>query len=207
MEENKLLDENGNEVILTEDDFKFVQKDKKIKDKSFDTKPTTFFKDAMSRFVKSKSAVVAAIIIGILMLLSIIVPVATPYKYNGSFSYQRLLSPRLFDNGNWWAGKYYYKDINYNLNTRSYTDADGKELYKTEYMSNQTFSYGKTNALSKMAVGGVFVSVSSTKSTSKLSGIYNKNTFNINENDNLVLNLDMTDAEQIGEENNAIIEE
>lgn len=207
MEENKLLDANENEVILTEDDFKFVQKDKKIKDKSFDTKPTTFFKDAMSRFAKSKSAVVAAIIIGILMLLSIIVPVATPYKYNGSFSYQRLLSPRLFDNGNWWAGKYYYKDINYNLNTRSYTDADGKESYKTEYMSNQTFSYGKTNALSKMAVGGVFVSVSSTKSTSKLSGIYNKNTFNINENDNLVLNLEMTDAEQIGEANNAILAE
>jgi hypothetical protein len=66
---NKLLDANGNEVILTEDDFKFVQSEKKIKEKSFDTKPTTFFKDALTRFVKSKSSVVAAFIIGILILL------------------------------------------------------------------------------------------------------------------------------------------
>jgi hypothetical protein len=39
------------------DDFVFVNKDNVIKDKKLETKPTTFFKDAMRRFVKNKSSV------------------------------------------------------------------------------------------------------------------------------------------------------
>lgn len=206
---NKLLDANGNEVILTEGDFKFVKTEKKIKDKSFDTKPTTFFKDALTRFVKSKSSVVAAIIIGILVLLSIIVPIATPYKYNGSFSYQALLSPKLFDNGNFWAGKYKYKDITYNLNTGSYTAGEGASAitYESDYMSDVQFSYSKVNIKSDAAVGGIFVATSSTKSSTRKSGIYNKIPFTISKSDNLVLHLDLVEDDEIAKSIDTVLAE
>lgn len=57
-------------------DFEFAQKDDKIFDKKFDTKPTTFFKDAMKRFVKNKSSVVASAILLVLITMAIIVPLA-----------------------------------------------------------------------------------------------------------------------------------
>ena len=48
--ENKNYDALGNEINLTKDDFTLVQLDAKIHDKKFDTKPTTFLKDAFRRF-------------------------------------------------------------------------------------------------------------------------------------------------------------
>lgn len=55
-------------------DFEYVQMDSKIHDVKFEDKPTTFLKDAIKRFAKNKSSVVAATILGILILTSIIVP-------------------------------------------------------------------------------------------------------------------------------------
>lgn len=53
------LDENNVEkvIVFKDDDFDFAQKDKNIHDVELKTKPTTFFKDAMRRFVKNKSSV------------------------------------------------------------------------------------------------------------------------------------------------------
>ena len=42
----------NNKRSLTPTDFEFVQRDDKIHDKAFDTKPTTFLKDAVKRFCK-----------------------------------------------------------------------------------------------------------------------------------------------------------
>ena len=44
--------------------FEFAQKDAVIHDKKLATKPRGYFADAMLRFKKNKSSVVAAIIIG-----------------------------------------------------------------------------------------------------------------------------------------------
>ena len=70
--------ETGEEIDIKQEDFKFVQQDSKIHDVKFGTKATTFFRDSMRRFVKSKSALVGAIIVGLLAVLSIIVPELTP---------------------------------------------------------------------------------------------------------------------------------
>ena len=53
------LDNDGNQkkIVLNEDDFTFVQKDKEIKDVKLESKPTTFFKDAMIRFRKNKKRI------------------------------------------------------------------------------------------------------------------------------------------------------
>ncbi len=99
---------------ISKDDFKLVQVDAKIHDQKFETKPTTFLKDCIKRFRKNKSSVVATFILGILVLMSLIVP--TIYKI-GDKNFQDIhdtslvhpelyyLEPKLFDAGTgFWDG-------------------------------------------------------------------------------------------------------
>lgn len=101
------LPEECRDPEITQDDFVLTNVDKDVKEQKFQTKPTTFFKDSMKRFAKNKSSVVAAFILGFLILLSIIVPLVSPYDViNGlgdtAFSN---LEPKLFENANgFWDG-------------------------------------------------------------------------------------------------------
>ena len=77
----ELLDEssnNANEVVddepITKDDFVLTQVDSTVHEQKFQTKPTTFLKDSLKRFSKNKSSVVAAYILGALLILSFAVP-------------------------------------------------------------------------------------------------------------------------------------
>lgn len=76
------------------DKFTFIQRDSQIKDLKFDTKPIGYLKDAWNRFKKNKSSVIAAIIIIILFIFSIIVPIFSNYDYKFRDSYYNLLLPR-----------------------------------------------------------------------------------------------------------------
>ncbi|MCF7926954.1 MAG: ABC transporter permease [Candidatus Izimaplasma sp.] len=58
----------------SKEEFKFVNKEDKIFDKKFETKPVGYFKDAMIRFSKNKTNVVASAILFTLIFLSILVP-------------------------------------------------------------------------------------------------------------------------------------
>ena len=94
---------------ISKDDFKFVQADKKIHDQKFETKPTTFLKDCVRRFAKNKSSVVAAFILGFLLVLSIVIPVAcktsVAHETEGSHSDIKYLEPKLFPAGTgFWDG-------------------------------------------------------------------------------------------------------
>ena len=59
--------------------FEFAHRGENIHDKKLATKPRGYFADAMLRFKKNKSSVVAAIIIGVLVLFAIIAPIVSPY--------------------------------------------------------------------------------------------------------------------------------
>jgi len=101
---------------IKEDDFKLVQSDKTIHDQKFETKPTTFLKDCFRRFVKNKSSVVAAFILGILILMSIFVPIIfkTSDVHDTDKSHPELyyLEPKLFKAGTgFWDGTKKMKDI------------------------------------------------------------------------------------------------
>ncbi len=64
-------------------------------DSKFSTKPVTYFQDAFRRFCKNKGAAVAAVIILILVLFSIIAPFFTPFTpeyYDMTYSY---VTPKL----------------------------------------------------------------------------------------------------------------
>ena len=78
-------------------DFEFAQQDASIHDQKFSTKPTTYFKDAMKRFVKNRSSVVAGCILFVLIAMAIIVPVANKNDITTPSATQSYLPPKWFD--------------------------------------------------------------------------------------------------------------
>ncbi len=59
--------------------FRFVQENEKLHDKRLETKARSYFQDAMLRFSKNKSSVVAAWILLFLIVFAIVAPVISPY--------------------------------------------------------------------------------------------------------------------------------
>ena len=75
--------------------FKFVQKDERIYDKKFETKPIGYFKDAMLRFAKNRVNVTASIILLTIFSLSIFVPIFTSKNFTNQIVELSLLPPRI----------------------------------------------------------------------------------------------------------------
>lgn len=65
---------------IPQEKFQFVQMDANLHDKKLETKSRGYFADAMLRFKKNKSSVVAAWIIIFLLLFSVVSPIISPYK-------------------------------------------------------------------------------------------------------------------------------
>ena len=65
---------------IPQEKFAFVQMDARLHDKKIETKFRSFFADAMLRFSKNKSSVVAAWILLFLVLFSVVSPLVSPYK-------------------------------------------------------------------------------------------------------------------------------
>ena len=66
--------------------FAFVGLDAKIHDQKFETKQVSFFRDALHRFCKNKSSVVAAIIILSLVLYAVFIPVFCSTAYSDALT-------------------------------------------------------------------------------------------------------------------------
>ena len=140
------------------DDFELTQANKKIYDAKFDTKATTFAVDALRRFAKNKSSVVAAFLIGTLLLLAIFVPVFTPYDISTVHPKERLLVPKLFEpvEGKWstfWNGTTMFTGVPYDPAT---------DLPVGDYNPNAIVSLEVTdkiylNKADTNAEGGVFI--------------------------------------------------
>lgn len=132
-----------NDPSIKQEDFKLIQVDEKIHDQKFETKPTTFFKDCLRRFVKNKSSVVATFILGILVLMSIIVPAAFSGsdihkidKDHNSNLFIEYLEPKLFKAGTgFWDGTKKMSDIPVDT-TDPNRDNWGPAGYKMNAVSN-----------------------------------------------------------------------
>ncbi|MBQ2230537.1 MAG: hypothetical protein II425_01855, partial [Oscillospiraceae bacterium] len=74
--------------------FQLANEDARIKDKKFATKPVGYFRDAMRRFRKNKSSVIAAVIILILFLYAFIVPFVSDYDVNFRDGYYKMVLPK-----------------------------------------------------------------------------------------------------------------
>ena len=117
-------DVNGENV--SDDGFKFVQQDKSIHDVKFNTKPTTFMKDAMKRFTKNRSSVVGGVILGVLFLLALILPVGmTGVDITEKHDLETHLPMKLLPAGaGFWDGTKLSKDEIYPYQT----DDDGNDV-------------------------------------------------------------------------------
>lgn len=119
--------------------FKFAENKNRSHDVKFDTKPRSYAYDAFLRFCKNKGSVVAAIVILILVLFSIIAPWCTPYTvgyYDNVFT-GTLPRCSLFANTNFWDGCSYKTEgyLSY-----SYYYWMGEELVGTEAESSAHFA-------------------------------------------------------------------
>ncbi|MBQ7488812.1 MAG: ABC transporter permease [Clostridia bacterium] len=66
--------------------FEFVPEAGRMHDKKLETKPVGYFQDAMNRFARNKSSVVAAYIILVLVLYAILVPIFCETTYSRSLT-------------------------------------------------------------------------------------------------------------------------
>ncbi len=66
---------------IPKEKFEFYKRDDSIHDKKLDTKPIGYFRDAMGRFCRNKSSVVAAVIICMVVLFAIFVPIFCENNY------------------------------------------------------------------------------------------------------------------------------
>jgi oligopeptide transport system permease protein len=177
--ELKYLDSSNekHDVVLSADKFKFVQSNKAIHDVKFQGRPTTFLRDAVKRFKKNKSSVVGFIIIGIIVLLSIIMPLALfSYHSSGNYTTEANLTPKLFDAGTgFWDGTKYYSGIVYDqtnnapASTNSEAVVDGSlEVYD-----------GTINNANQYASGGYIRIANQTDDESDAAFLSPKLTFSI----------------------------
>ncbi len=178
---------NNEKIKISQKDFTLVQQNHKIHDLKFETKPTTYMKDAMKRFVRNKSSVVAGIIIGILILLAIFVPIFNKNDITTSQNAYRFLPPRWpgFENSSVLNGQRFVEGI-----IVDQTDPDPEKHYPLGYdrasiVGEWELYEGLTNTYSPYASGGkILVQADSSRSatgiqTNRISADFGANEFKV----------------------------
>ncbi len=132
-------------------EFKLVHQDESLHDTKFETRPIGWLEDSVRRFAKNKASVVGAIIIFIIMLFSVIVPLASPkarVNITGGFrdnNYATVL-PRIraFKGSGFWDGtkeqiiaESTYKLRMYNDSNDDFFDKDSAVLASEEKIGSQ----------------------------------------------------------------------
>lgn len=128
---------NVNDVIedndeITDEDFRLINVDKQIHERKFETKPTTFFKDSLKRFAKNKSSVVAAGILGCLLILAVVIPIVSNSDVSSPHNEIRYLEPKLFPAGTgFWDGTRKYTNIStdISLNPNATSEKEKQESW------------------------------------------------------------------------------
>lgn len=190
--------QSGESVDIKKDDFKLVQQDTKIHDLKFETKATTFFKDAMKRFAKSKPAVVGFAIVAFLMLTAFILPSIMPN--NGAYSVdresvggdvtERFIQPKLFDAGfGFWDGTLKRQHIMYDI------DNETPVGYSKETIMNMK-TYEETSDVANVYGRGGYVNVYSGESN--FVGNYYSTIIPFDFNENYTLSANFIDEEILG---------
>ena len=145
--------ENLETYTATNDDFKLVSRNDYAQDQKFETKPTTFLKDSLKRFSKNKSSVVAAWILGGLLLLAFLVPIVDTSNVSKPHPEQIYLQPKLFDSGTgFWDGTKKYTNIAYDAINGCPDSNDFASNAVSDLVVDTVPSF--TNSYSAFATGG-----------------------------------------------------
>lgn len=90
-----------------------------LHDTKLETKPVSYFHDAMNRFARNKASIVAAVIIGLLVLFAIIGPFCTPYEVAYEDANYALVLPKV--------------QLFYDLGIHFWDGGQNKEVSKFDY--------------------------------------------------------------------------
>lgn len=124
--------------------FAFVQADKTIHDKKFDTKPVGYVQDALRRFAKNKASVVSFFIIVCMLLFAVFTLIFSSYATTYQNSYGNNLLPKVavFENAGFWDGakKTTVSTSNYYRYKATYVET-GRNPIKRDYGKNEKGSY------------------------------------------------------------------
>ena len=143
--------EKKNNNIPNVDPSKFVlvnkDKDTRIHDQKFETRPTTFARDAFKRFCKNRSSVVGAVIIGVLLMGSFL-SFLSPYDIRTAQAYCAKLPGKVFEAGTgFWDGCLNKTDIAYDEENETPYGYNKKYCYDVEVSGTkygyQYFQYAK----------------------------------------------------------------
>ena len=190
--------------------FAFAKQGEKIHDVKLDTKPTTYAKDAFRRFCKNKASVVAAIILGIILLLAIFGPVLTGIDTERVSVSERFLEPKLFEAGTgFWDGTKKMTNVVYDTDNEvpanAYKPAVTNLVVDSEpTLINQASPFGKGGYVmfeNQMAVeededGEVDDDVETTLLT---SSTLSSDTFYVSANGNYAVSVVLGDTEGVNE--------
>ena len=139
-----------NDPDITDDDFTLTQVDESVHEQKFQTKPTTFLKDSLKRFRKNKSSVVAAYILGGLLLMSIFIPIIDRSDIKNPHPEETYLAPKLFNKGTgFWDGTISKKNIA--LDISEMPDAQTEEE-KQEHWWPSSEHFPQRSAISKKKI-------------------------------------------------------
>lgn len=69
---------------IPKEKFRFYNRSEEIHDKKLETRPVGYFKDAMMRFCRNRSSVIAAVIIFLLLIFAIFVPIVSSNNYTNA---------------------------------------------------------------------------------------------------------------------------
>lgn len=91
---------------IPKEKFSLVQRDEKIFDAKFETKPITYLQDAWMRFKKNKASVTASYILIAIILFAILGPIFSRYSLSYSDAVYAKVRPKLkvFERGSFWNG-------------------------------------------------------------------------------------------------------
>ena len=126
---------------ISSEKFVFRSQGDRLHDKKLETKPVSYFKDALNRFAKNKASIVATVIIGFIILFAIVAPFFAPYEVADEDKHYAFAMPRnnfFYENGiEFWDGG---KEIEVNQLTYDRYLAIQEETGRTVIMSEPTIT-------------------------------------------------------------------
>ena len=173
-------------IEIAPEDLKVIKLDTSIHDVKFKTKPTTFLKDAFKRFLKNKSSVVGAIILGILIVGAIILPEVLPGDITSTHLEELYLEPKLFPTGTgFWDGTKRYDGFTIAYDTVNETPGGYKKnaVIEGSVETKET----KINTTNNYAFGG-YINFNNTLGEGEATSLYSyPNNLEVSEDDTITM--------------------
>ncbi len=173
-------------IEIAPEDLKVIKLDTSIHDVKFKTKPTTFLKDAFKRFLKNKSSVVGAIILGILIVGAIILPEVLPGDITSTHLEELYLEPKLFPTGTgFWDGTKRYDGFTIAYDTVNESPGGYKKnaVIEGSVETKET----KINTTNNYAFGG-YINFNNTLGEGEATSLYSyPNNLEVSEDDTITM--------------------